>query len=155
MEDDFFLNDEGRYPVHCELPVRDKGDRCVLNRLGNRLSYWRDSLLAPRSVLDVLESGYKLPFVKEPAPFAATNSASAFRHAQFVDAEVERLLANGVIASVAVRPSGRAATGGSGRYGTHCVYDVGPRRGSTTHDAFAVRYARWRCGRLGWDGAMD
>ena len=80
-------------------------------RLKQAIPFWRDVLLAPPSVLRVLEEGYKLPFITPPSPFHKRNSPSSLQYQDFVSAEVKRLVEAGVVLPVADRPSGVCSLG--------------------------------------------
>ena len=45
-------------------------------------------------ILDVIEEGYKIPFISTPPPKHYSNNASAFREADFVDQVIAELLAD-------------------------------------------------------------
>jgi len=70
-----------------------KGDSCLLKsgddclsvkgRLCGALNFWND-IHVPQFILDVIESGYKLPFLQFPSPFVARNNSSALDESHFV-----------------------------------------------------------------------
>ena len=71
----------------------------VKGRLRENIAFWR-SIGASQWLLNVLCEGYCLPFVDFPANKFFLNHKSASCHAEFVSAEISKLLASGAIVEV-------------------------------------------------------
>ena len=54
-------------------------------------------MLANHFVLNVIESGYLIPFFLEPTPKTLKNNKSAFEHSEFVVTSIENLVSIGVV----------------------------------------------------------
>ena len=83
----------------------------IMMRLSICAEYWEKELHAPPSVMRLIKSGYRWPFEAEPARFARPNHASAHQYADFVDAELARLVAMGGAVVVTDQPAGVCALG--------------------------------------------
>ena len=66
--------------------------------------FWYD-IGAYRSVLDIIEHGYVIPFVEIPSPAWFRNNSSATRHADFVTKAIQELLEDGRIIESKFVPS--------------------------------------------------
>ena len=64
----------------------------VQGRLKLNYHYWKYELKASEFVLDVIDSGYKIPFVFNPPPFSARNNKSSLSHPDFVESAILELL---------------------------------------------------------------
>ena len=64
----------------------------VQGRLRERASFWEQDLEASQFVLDIITSGYKLPFITYPQPMIAKNHRSAVKHAKFVEESIGDLV---------------------------------------------------------------
>ena len=64
----------------------------VQGRLKSCYHYWKYELKASDFVLDVIDSGYKIPFVFTPPPFSAKNNKSSLSHPDFVESASLELL---------------------------------------------------------------
>ena len=69
----------------------------VKGRLKSAYNYWRDELLAPPEVLDIIKNGYQIQFVEPPPKIHCKNNLSALKHAEFVESAIEELLKFNVI----------------------------------------------------------
>ena len=56
-------------------------------------------------IYDILETGYKIPFVSTPPIAHLANSRSAIKNSKFVTAEVIKLLANGCVVKCSEPPA--------------------------------------------------
>ena len=63
----------------------------VKGRLIKSVNYWR-SIGAPQFVLDIINDGYKIPFIPTPPPCKFRNNASARKESDFVTQAVLGLL---------------------------------------------------------------
>ncbi len=100
----------------CELPEEHESLAChwemeeasapigVKGRLRNSLSFWRDELRAPQSVLDIIDRGYVLPLISEPTAFTRKNQASANTNKMFVEQCIDDLVVQGCIREVTTAP---------------------------------------------------
>ena len=71
----------------------------IKGRLAQRLAFWQH-MGASDFILEVIEKGYVLPFVKEPEPAVFENNQSAKNHPDFVTSEILRLLDQGCVKEV-------------------------------------------------------
>ena len=62
--------------------------------LKKHLNFWKE-IGAPQFILDVIESGYKLPFTMTPGSVSIRNNRSAKLHAQFVEEATTELCQSG------------------------------------------------------------
>ena len=76
----------------------------IRGKLRTNLSFWRDSVRASDSVLDIIENGYKILFRESPLPYSIENRSSALIHRGFVQEAVSGLLTRGCIREVSVYP---------------------------------------------------
>lgn len=76
----------------------------VKGKLKTCLPYWKNVLKASEFVIDVIESGYKIPFVETPPPFYAKNNRSSLDHPEFVKSAILDLLRKHCIAEVDTPP---------------------------------------------------
>ena len=101
----FEANDTERGPVSYDTSVDDL-DKLeqhsvvkVKGRLRENIAFWR-SVGASQWLLNVLCEGYCLPFVDFPLNMRFPNHKSASCHAEFVSAEISKLLTSGAIVEV-------------------------------------------------------
>ncbi|XP_072042790.1 uncharacterized protein [Amphiura filiformis] len=76
----------------------------VKGKLKPCLSFWKLELKASEFVLDVIEFGYKIPFVVQPPPFYAKNNRSSLVHPDFVESAIADLLLKHCVIEVPTRP---------------------------------------------------
>ena len=55
-------------------------------------------------MLDVIESGYKIPFIQAPTSYNANNNASARSHCEFVNEAVNELMGQRCIEEIIEKP---------------------------------------------------
>ena len=67
------------------------GEEVMHGRLKRCVAFWEE-MGASRWVLDILERGYRLPFVKEPPSGIEGNQSSCWSHKQFVSDAVQALM---------------------------------------------------------------
>ena len=72
----------------------------VQGRLKERVSFWKEVLKAPETVLRTIESGYVLPLKCNPTPLLRYNQQSALANADFVQQSISELLANRCIRQI-------------------------------------------------------
>ena len=98
----------GGYPRFWETETTEPGEQASLplvkGRLKEHLTFWREEIKAPSSVLDIIESGYVLPLMSSPQAFSRQNQTSAMCNAEFVQQSVADLLDAGCIKEVAAEP---------------------------------------------------
>jgi hypothetical protein len=63
--------------------------------LNKKCSFWKDTIKATNLVLNVISSGYLIPFFKIPKSVNLRNNGSAFKHSSFVEQAIYRLLKSG------------------------------------------------------------
>jgi len=56
----------------------------VKGRLKTKLPFWSNTLKANKTILDVVEKGYKIPFINLPKTNFSKNNKSAINNEQFV-----------------------------------------------------------------------
>ena len=76
----------------------------VRGKLKPRLPFWEKDLKASPFVLDVIEHGYKIPFVTTPPPCCLKNNKSSLDHAEFVESAISDLLQNRCAVEVPTQP---------------------------------------------------
>jgi hypothetical protein len=76
----------------------------IKGRLKSALSFWRDTIKAPASVLAVIESGFTLDFIVKPPKMHFKNNRSAYDNCTFVNLAVKDLLDLNLIVEVKDRP---------------------------------------------------
>ena len=87
-------------------------DRClseqsvssVQGRLRKSSKFWTDELEASPFVIDIITSGYRLPFLALPPAVCARNHRSAFEHASFVEEAIQELVESGCAIRVPTFP---------------------------------------------------
>ena len=76
----------------------------VKGRLKEHTSFWKEELVAPQSVLSIIESGYVLPLKSEPPVRSQKNQPSAYFRSEFVQTSIEELLVGGCIKQIELKP---------------------------------------------------
>ena len=76
----------------------------VKGRLKEHISFWKEELVAPQSVLSIIESGYALPLKSEPPVRSQKNQPSAYFRSEFVQTSLEKLLVGGCIKQIDLKP---------------------------------------------------
>ena len=89
---DYFLYEEGSKPAN------------IFNNLKSAKDFWKDTLHADPEVIDIIESGYKIPFIQIPPNFKRKNNASAKKHNTFVTKAIKDLLETKVVMEVKETP---------------------------------------------------
>ena len=64
----------------------------VKGNLRRHKNYWRDVLVANSFVIDIIENGYKIPFLSSPQPCKLKNNKSALAEPKFVEESIAELL---------------------------------------------------------------
>lgn len=82
--------------------ANDSKRQVVVGRFPSRRDFWRNHLdVAEGSFLmNVVDFGFRIPFYTIPTPYFAKNNRSAMHNAEFIDAEVARLLQHGCVVAV-------------------------------------------------------
>ena len=90
--------------VGWEIEARESdtllGRVVVKGRLKEHISFWRDEIRAPSTIISILGSGYVLPLKQEPTPYVHANHQSASRNSQFVQESISDLYGTGCIEEV-------------------------------------------------------
>ena len=76
----------------------------VKGRLKECVLFWKEELVAPQSVLSIIESGYALPLKSEPPMRSQKNQPSAYLKSEFVQASIDELLVGGCIKLRELKP---------------------------------------------------
>lgn len=76
----------------------------VKGKLKPNLEFWKNVLKAPQYILDVIEHGYKLPFMELPKSNITKNNTSATENTEFVSESLRELLTDGSIKQVEYIP---------------------------------------------------
>ena len=94
-------------------------DKFIQGKLKRNLKFWREVIKPSDFILNMIQSGYKIPFHTTPDPYYFDNRSSALRRKSFVEFQILELLENGCISEVpdcpefinplhvAVQPSGK------------------------------------------------
>ncbi|CAC5407748.1 unnamed protein product [Mytilus coruscus] len=64
----------------------------LVGSINHNLTFWKDTLQANNFVLNVISSGYLIPFFKNPSATYLNNNISAIKHACFVETAIKKLL---------------------------------------------------------------
>ena len=67
-------------------------------------NFWKNSLKANEFIMDIIDNGYKIPFVETPPSSFSENNRSAIVNISFVKAELDRWERLGVIQRVTEKP---------------------------------------------------
>ena len=105
-EDVTVCNDLAQVHICSEQYEFQKSSSTQVNVKGNlkkHLRFWKD-VGAPQFILNVIESGYKLPFTSIPASVNIRNNRSARLHAQFVEDAINELCQSGRVVECQERP---------------------------------------------------
>ena len=87
-----------------ELESTDTSNNRCAGEVKQNLSFWKDILHAPPSILDCVECGYHLPLKFLPLPNAQNNHTSAKEHREFVNVAVNNLVVNRCARKVKEKP---------------------------------------------------
>ena len=68
------------------------GDISVAGNIHKKGRFWRETLKASKFVTNIINDGYRLPFIEFCPPFAAKNNASSLKHPEFVSEAIQKLL---------------------------------------------------------------
>jgi hypothetical protein len=63
--------------------------------LNKQFLFWKDTIKANNFALNVISSGYFIPFYKTPTSVNLRNNGSAFKHSSFVEQAINKLLESG------------------------------------------------------------
>ena len=66
----------------------------VKGRLSAAVDFWKSTLNSPEFAVDIITSGYRLPFARYPPQCFLANNRSALQHPQFVSQAICELLEN-------------------------------------------------------------
>ena len=77
----------------------------VQGRLRNCSKFWVDEVKAPQFIIDVINTGYHLPFLAFPPAVCSRNHKSAFEHATFVSEAIQELVDTGCAVCVPTCPT--------------------------------------------------
>ena len=75
-------------------------DQVKQGKLKRNLNFWREVTKPSDFILDIIESGYKIPFHTTPDPYHINNRSSALRNKSFVESQIQKLLKSGSILEV-------------------------------------------------------
>ncbi|XP_060552693.1 uncharacterized protein LOC132713971 [Ruditapes philippinarum] len=70
-----------------------------VGRLRGNLKHWKEAC-SNEYIIDVIDKGYKLPFMNFPATTEIKNNSSALENSTFVTAEIQNLVAKGCVSEV-------------------------------------------------------
>ena len=97
---------QGHWAKYCKssYSVFDE-DKFTQGKLKRNLKFWREVMPKPFDfILNMIQSGYKIPFHTTPDPYYFDNRSSALRRKSFVEFQIRELLENGCISEVRVWP---------------------------------------------------
>lgn len=75
----------------------------VRGRMKANINFWK-LIQAPDNIIDIIDSGYKLPLYSTPPPAEFNNNKSAINHSQFVEEAISDLLDKGLVSECARKP---------------------------------------------------
>ena len=73
-------------------------------RLKDCISFWKDVIRPPASIISTIESGYVLPLKSEPTSYVHSNHQSASKNSSFVQESISELCATGCVVAVPAMP---------------------------------------------------
>ena len=76
----------------------------IKGSLKRHITYW-ENIGASAFILDIISSGYKIPFYLTPESYFSNNNRSAIEHSDFVRDSIEDLIANGFAIKVPFKPA--------------------------------------------------
>ena len=76
----------------------------IKGSLKRHITYW-ENIGASAFILDIISSGYKIPFYLTPESSFSNNNRSAIEHSDFVRDSIEDLIANGFAIKVPFKPA--------------------------------------------------
>ena len=76
----------------------------VKGRLKNHISFWREVIKAPATIISTIEGGYVLPLKSEPTPYVRGNHQSACKNSLFIQESLSELRTTGCAVEVSARP---------------------------------------------------
>ena len=96
LDQNYFETEEAfffrlKYKISSNFDVQGESEICVKGRLKRCLHFWQE-IGANENVLDVIENGYKIPFISTPKPAEFKNNKSALLNHSFVSDSVQELL---------------------------------------------------------------
>ena len=74
-----------------------------VGQLKNCIAHWKEAN-ANSYIIDIIENGYKLPFMRIPSKCELKNNKSALDNSDFFTGEIKRLLKKGCIREESVAP---------------------------------------------------
>ena len=69
----------------------------VKGKLKQNQSFWKNMIKANDTVLNIIQEGYKLPFLETPDTARFSNNKSAINNSKFVENSIKEMLATGTI----------------------------------------------------------
>ena len=76
----------------------------VKGRLKEHVSFWKDTIRAPATIIDTIKSGYVLPLKSEPTTYVCKNHQTANRNCSFVGSSISELCAMRCVVKVSDMP---------------------------------------------------
>ena len=80
------------------------GSVVVKGRLKNHISFWREVIKAPATIISTIDGGYVLPLKSEPTPYVRGNHQSACKNSLFIQESLSELCTAGCAVEVSARP---------------------------------------------------
>ena len=91
-----FMEEDLTYKISSLLGIKGS--------LKRHITYW-ENIGASAFILDIISSGYKIPFYLTPESSFSNNNRSAIEHSDFVRDSIEDLIANGFAIKVPFKPA--------------------------------------------------
>lgn len=79
------------------IPVNSSS---VQGRLKLHSEFWETALVPSKFILDIIKTGYKLPFIKFPTPYYQENHRVSLANETFVREAIQELLENNCVQSI-------------------------------------------------------
>ena len=80
------------------------GSVVVKVRLKNHISFWREVIKAPATIISTIEGGYVLPLKSEPIAYVHGNHQSACKNSLFIQESLSELCTTGCVVEVSAMP---------------------------------------------------
>jgi hypothetical protein len=77
--------------------VFKQGSYVVKGNLRKHLQFWKNILCVTQYIAEIIEFGFKIPFIKVPSQIFCRNNSSARNHSNFVENAIRELLDAGCI----------------------------------------------------------
>ena len=100
---DEHYDQEDIYRQDWEVSIGEEEPVIVKGRLREKIQYWKD-IGANETILQIIQEGYRIPFLENPLGVFLSNNRSARDHKEFVIKAIQELLSTGRVKEVEKPP---------------------------------------------------